>query len=150
MALQAVAVQLEGVARRHDAKECAKKRESLKTKLADGRQGLQTACGLLRPLRAVPLSTLRTPGGEYTSDPLEVDHAAAEAWDHIFNPGEDDPLDSLKTCLEHVGQTAAVADEFPLPPWGVQQFLDILRAAMGGGPRRVGTPALAAPHSERR
>jgi hypothetical protein len=60
---------------------------------------------------------------------LEVDHAAAEAWGHIFNPGEDDPLGSLKTYLEHFGQTAAAVEEFPLPPWDVQQCLDFLREA---------------------
>jgi hypothetical protein len=38
-----------------------------------------------------PLATLRTASGEYTADPLEVDKIAAEAWDPIFSPLNDDP-----------------------------------------------------------
>jgi hypothetical protein len=86
VALQSVTTQLEMAARRLDARESARRRSFLKTRLADRKTGLQVACGLLKPMRATPLATLRTASGEYTADPLEVDKIAAEAWDPSSAP----------------------------------------------------------------
>jgi hypothetical protein len=47
------------------------------------------------------------------------DRIAAATWGSIFNPIDDDPLAAVKPYLEHIGQTATVADELLLPAWGV-------------------------------
>ena len=112
VALQAVAIQLEATARRHDSRETARRKQALKARLLDARTGLRTACRVLRAPWAGPLATLRAAHGEYTSDPLEVDRIAMEAWDPVFNPGRNEPLSDLMKYLDLAGTQVRVTEEF--------------------------------------